>query len=140
MTEVIEHQGIHHLGILVRDAEDAAERFRQTLGWEVDRWEDFGPGILRIAFIRVGRILVELVQPLTEDFNAEWLRRHGEGVQHIALHVEDVERSMAELKRQGVPLREEQPRPGAGNTLITFLAEEFVGGLMLELTQPLEGR
>lgn len=131
--------GLHHIGVLVRDASAATERLR-PLGLEVSAWEDYGPGLLRIAFIRLGGVLLELIEPLTTDgFNAEWLRRRGEGIQHIALHVDDIHAAIAVLKERGVSLQDETPRPGAGNTLIAFLAPDPADGFLVELTQPRDG-
>ena len=131
--------GLHHVGVLVRDARAAAERLR-PLGLEVFAWEDYGPGLLRIAFVHLGGVLLELIEPLTADgFNAEWLRRRGEGIQHIALLVDDIYAALAALKARGVALRDETPQPGAGNTLIAFLAHDPSDGFLVELTQPRDG-
>lgn len=127
-------EGVHHLGIIVRDARAAAERFR-ALGLEVTGWEDYGPGLLRIGFIPLAGAMLELIEPLTaEGFNAEWLQTRGEGLQHIALHVADIRSAMEALRARGVALQDAAPRPGAGDTLIAFLAER-AGGALIELTQ-----
>ncbi len=130
-------RGIHHLGIVVRDARAAAERFAR-LGLEVAAWEEYGPGLLRIGFIPVGDVLLELIEPLgTDDFNARWLQDRGEGIQHVAFQVDDLPAALAWLRARGVPLQDESPRPGAADTLIAFLAPEAAAGLLAELTQPL---
>lgn len=128
--------GVHHLGIIVRDARAAAERFR-ALGLEVTAWEDYGPGLLRIGFIPMAGAMLELIEPLTaEGFNADWLRERGEGLQHIALEVSDIGTAIETLRARGVALRDTDPRPGAGDTVIAFLAEAQAGGAIIELTQP----
>jgi methylmalonyl-CoA/ethylmalonyl-CoA epimerase len=140
MGAQMEVRGIHHIGILVRDAQVAATHMAQALGFAVSRWEEYGPGLLRIGFIPVGSILIELIEPLTsEGFNAEWLRTRGEGIQHIAFEVEDIRKAISDLRSQGIPLQDEEPRPGAANTLITFLPEALTAGILIELTQPLGG-
>lgn len=129
-------QGVHHIGILVRDARAAAERFR-ALGLEVTTWEDYGPGLLRIGFIPMEGSMLELIEPLTADgFNADWLRERGEGLQHIAFQVDDIYAAIDTLKGRGVALQDETPRAGAANTLIAFLTQQATGGPMVELTQP----
>lgn len=129
---------LHHVGMLVRDARATAERLRASLGLEVTAWEDYGPGLLRIAFIPIGGTLLELIEPLTDDgFNAEWLRARGEGVQHLAFQVDDIEAAIGVLRARGVAMQHERPVRGAGNTLIAFLGARTVDGLLLELTQPL---
>ena len=131
-------RGVHHIGILVRDAQAAAARFR-ALGLEVTSWEDYGPGLLRIGFIPLGQTLLELIEPLTgEGFNAGWLRDRGEGIQHVAFAVEDIQAAIEALKARGVALQDDTPRPGAAGTLIAFLTQEATGGVLLELTQPAE--
>jgi methylmalonyl-CoA/ethylmalonyl-CoA epimerase len=130
-------RGVHHLGIVVRDARAAAARFAR-LGLEVAAWEEYGPGLLRIGFIPLGDVVLELIEPLgAEDFNARWLRERGEGVQHIAFQVDDLPAALAWLRARGVPLQDQVPRPGAAGTLIAFLAPEAADGVLVELTQPL---
>lgn len=129
-------RGIHHIGVVVRDARAVARRLQDALGVEVVHWEDYGPGLLRIGFLPVGGTLVELIEPLSDDANARWLRERGEGMQHIALQVDDIQAAIRELVGRGVPMQDATPRRGAGNTLIAFLAEEM-GGMRIELTQPL---
>lgn len=130
--------GVHHIGILVRDARAAAERFT-ALGLEVTAWEDYGPGLLRIGFIPLGGTLLELIEPLTPDgFNADWLRDRGEGIQHIALQVDSIHATLEALRARGVALQDHTPRPGAGETLIAFLAPSAAGGVLVELTQPVK--
>lgn len=130
-------QGVHHIGLLVRDARAAAERFG-ALGLEVTAWEDYGPGLLRIGFIPLEGAMLELIEPLTADgFNADWLRERGEGIQHIALQVDDIHAAVEVLKARGVALQDDAPRRGARDTLIAFLAAEMTGGFLVELTQPI---
>ncbi|MER3456257.1 MAG: methylmalonyl-CoA epimerase [candidate division GAL15 bacterium] len=129
-------RGIHHIGVVVKDAEAAARRLEEALGVRVVHWEDYGPGLLRIGFVPVGGTLIELIEPLGDETNARWLEEHGEGVQHIALEVEDVGAAIEELTRRGVAMRDAVPRAGAGNTLIAFL-QGTMAGMWLELTQPL---
>jgi len=136
MTNALTVRGVHHIGILVRDSQATAASFA-ALGLEVRSWEDYGPGLLRIGFIPLGDTLLELIEPLTaEGFNADWLRDRGEGVQHIALHVDDIGGAMRVLAARGVPVRDTTPRPGAAQTLIAFLAPQATGGYLIELTQP----
>jgi methylmalonyl-CoA epimerase len=130
-------RGIHHIGMLVRDARATAQLLDRALGLKVTAWEDYGPGLLRIGIIPTRSALLELIEPLTGDgFNAQWLRERGEGIQHIALQVDDIDRAVRSLKRRGIALQDGQPRPGAAGTRIAFLAREATGDLLVELTQP----
>ena len=130
-------RGVHHIGILVHDARATAERFRAALGLEVTSWEDYGPGQALIGFIPVGGTLLELVQPLGyKGFGVDWLRERGEGLQHVAFQVDDIDAALKTLKSRGVELQDNQPRPGAADTMIAFLARGTIEGYMVELVQP----
>jgi methylmalonyl-CoA/ethylmalonyl-CoA epimerase len=131
-------RGVHHIGVLVRDARATATALRRALGLRVTSWENYGPGVLRIGFIPTRGALLELIEPLTADgFNADWLRERGEGIQHVALRVDDIEAAMQTLRARGVAFQDTEPRAGAANTRIAFLAREVMGDLMIELTQPM---
>jgi methylmalonyl-CoA/ethylmalonyl-CoA epimerase len=130
-------RGIHHIGMLVRDARATAKMLDRALGLKVTAWEDYGPGLLRIGFIPTRSTLLELIEPLTGDgFNAQWLRERGEGIQHIALQVDDIDGAVRSLKRRGIALQDDRPRPGAAGTRIAFLSRASTGDLLVELTQP----
>ncbi|MGQ0572308.1 MAG: methylmalonyl-CoA epimerase, partial [Armatimonadota bacterium] len=55
-----------------------------------------------------------------------------------ALQVDDIHAAIRTLKDRGVALQDDEPRPGAANTLIVFLKQGAAGGLLVELTQPVK--
>jgi methylmalonyl-CoA epimerase len=104
---------LHHVGLIVRDLEATSVQYTEKLGLRLDRVEDYGDGLLRIGFLVCGDVFLELIQPLTDDGpNAAWLRTVGEGIQHLAFEVGDVNGTLAELTARGVPLLDRGARPG----------------------------
>ncbi|HEY8414464.1 MAG TPA: VOC family protein [Thermaerobacter sp.] len=127
-------QRLDHVAIIVRDLDEALASYERLLGLRADRIEDYGPGALRIAFIPVGETQIELIQPLREDHpNSHWLREHGEGIQHLAFRVDDLEEAIAFVRQRGGRLATPEPLPGAGNTRIVFLDPGQLHGTSVEL-------
>ncbi len=126
---------IDHIGIAVSDLDEALKLYRDTLGLEVEKTEDFGG--MRIAFLPIGDTEFELLQPTDPDGAlAKFVEKRGEGVQHIALRVDDVAKSLEELKAKGLRVIDEKPRPGAGGASIAFFHPKSTGGVLLEICQP----
>lgn len=123
---------IDHLGVLVDDIEGNTEIY-ETLGLEVGAIETVEDFDVRIAFIRVGEVLVELVEPLDED-----LPENTAELDHIAFAVDDIEAALSTLKEHDVPLADEEPRPGAGESIVAFLEERAANGVLIELVERFE--
>jgi methylmalonyl-CoA/ethylmalonyl-CoA epimerase len=127
---------LHHVGLIVADLEATSAQYTDKLGLRLDRVEDYGDGLLRIGFIACRDVFLELIQPLTADGpNANWLRTFGEGIQHLAFEVGDLDASLAELTARGVPLLDRGARRGASATRIAFLDPRGFAGSLLELVQ-----
>jgi methylmalonyl-CoA/ethylmalonyl-CoA epimerase len=66
---------------------------------------------------------------------AKAIEKRGEGLHHVCLEVADLPKAMADLKRQGAPLLDEKPRPGAGGTQVAFVHPKGSNGVLVELKQ-----
>ena len=123
---------INHIGIAVRDL-DAAKRFyEESLGLRVDHEETMGE--MKIAFIPVGEVNLELIQSTTEEgVIAKFIAKRGEGIHHIAYQVDDVAAVLDQLKAQGVKLVDETPREGAHGTQVAFLHPKSSFGVLTEV-------
>jgi methylmalonyl-CoA/ethylmalonyl-CoA epimerase len=126
---------IHHVGIVVRDAEAAAETYAHALGLEPVALEDYRE-IARVAFLRAGETLLELIQPVTEGtLWSDALRDRGEGVHHLALEVIDLRTAMTALEASGVGALTSRPQRAPGDTLSIYLDPAATGGTLIELVQ-----
>src|SRR5215212_2679792 len=112
---------IYHLGYAVEDIEAASRFYSENFGavpGEPEMVEE--QGIVATVF-EVGESRIELVQPTHPDSPVgKFLAKHGEGFHHVAFEVDDLQRALAELKRNGVNLIDEEPRRGAGEMKIAF--------------------
>jgi methylmalonyl-CoA/ethylmalonyl-CoA epimerase len=127
-------QKLDHIGIAVSNLEDALKLYRDTLGLKVEHIEDFEG--MKIAFIPIGDTEFELLQPTDpEGALAKFLEKRGEGIQHIAVRVDDVAKSLEELKAKGLQVIDQKPRQGAGGAQIAFFHPKSTKGVLLEICE-----
>lgn len=128
---------VDHLGVIVSDLDDAVKSFTEHLGLKLAHTEQYGDE-LDIAFLPCGETLVELIEPLKDGgSNADYLREHGPGIQHVAFEVDDLEAALAELAERGVEPLGDAPVPGAGGMRIAFLDPQAFDGVLVELCEPI---
>jgi len=126
---------IDHVGIAVKNLEEAIKVW-EGLGLKVDEIEEVPDQKVRTAIIHVGESRIELLEPTAEDSPiAKFIAKRGEGIHHIALGVDDIEKHLEELKAKGYRLIDEKPRIGAGGAKIAFVHPKAVTGVLLELCQ-----
>jgi methylmalonyl-CoA/ethylmalonyl-CoA epimerase len=79
---------------------------------------------------------LELLESTSPDGPiAKFIEKNGEGIQHVALRVDNIEAALADLKEKGVRLIDEKPRYGAGGASIAFVHPKATGGILLELSE-----
>lgn len=126
---------LDHIGIAVESIAEG-RRLYEALGLAVEGEEEVSAQGVRVAFLPVGGGRLELLEPMTPDSPiARHLERRGPGLHHICLRVEDIRRSMADLRERGFELLSEEPQPGAHGCLVAFVHPRSTGGVLLELSQ-----
>lgn len=127
---------IDHIGVAVRDLKGALEFYESVLGLKAAGIEEVETQKVRVAFLPVGESKVELLEPTAPDSPVgRFIEKNGEGVQHIAFRVENIEEALQELKDKGLRLIDEQPRQGAGGARIAFLHPKSSFGVLIELCE-----
>lgn len=125
--------GISHLGLAVKDLDQAIARYR-SLGFTLDhRWVDEGEG-MEAAELSAASARVELMRPLREDSPVgRFVARRGEGVHHVCYAVDDVARELTEARAHGLTTLDEAPRTGGGGrTRVGFVHPKSMGGVLME--------
>ncbi len=88
------------------------------------------------AFLPVGESEIEILESTSPGRRHRQVHREpGEGIQHIALRVDNIEEALKELKAKGVRLIDEKPRRGAGGAKIAFIHPKSTNGVLLELSE-----
>ncbi len=127
---------LHHIGIAVKELEEAGECFRALGLREIERgiMEEFK---VAVSIFAAGRVKLEFLQPLGGGPVQKFLEERGEGLHHIAFAIGNLEQALSSLKAQGVKLIDEQPRLGFGGHRVAFLHPKSFGGVLIELVENL---
>src|SRR5688500_1091181 len=127
---------IHHIGVATGGIDDASELWEDLLGLSADHFEEVAGQQVRVCMLRVGESRFELLEPMSADSPiSKFLEKRGGGIHHIAVSVEDIQATLADLKTKGAKLIDEEPRVGAGGCLVAFIHPSSTGGVLLELVQ-----
>ncbi|MCF8044514.1 MAG: methylmalonyl-CoA epimerase [Desulfarculaceae bacterium] len=132
----MEIEKIDHLGIAVNSIEQGKNFWTDVLGLEFDGTETVEEQKVTTAFFPVGESEVELLESTTPDGPvAKYIEKKGQGMQHIAFRVKDIDAALKELKEKEIALIDETPRKGAGGAKIAFLHPKSTAGVLVELCQ-----
>lgn len=127
---------IDHLGIAVKDIAKAGMLFQDVLGLKLIGTEIVEEQKVNTEIFSIGDIGVELLESTSPDGPvARFIERRGEGIQHLAIQVDNLEKAIGELKAKGIQLIDEQPRKGASGTRIAFLHPKSTFGILIELIE-----
>ncbi|MCL5981055.1 MAG: methylmalonyl-CoA epimerase [Firmicutes bacterium] len=127
---------IDHIGIAVNSIEQSAKLYETLLGLKITATEVVEEQKVKVAFLPTGDSEVELLESTDpEGPVAKFIAARGEGIQHLAFRVENLEEMLAVLKAAGVRLIDEKPRHGAGGAKIAFLHPKETFGTLIELCE-----
>jgi methylmalonyl-CoA/ethylmalonyl-CoA epimerase len=126
---------IDHTAIAVRDLDEAIDRYERLYGIPAVERAIVPDQRVEVAFLALGDTSIELVSPLDDSSGvARFLAKHGEGLHHIGLAVDDLELELDRLARDGVELIDRVPRAGVHGR-IAFCHPRGTGGILVELVQ-----
>ena len=127
---------VDHIGIAVKNLDEMVKWYEDTLGVKAHGTEIVEEQKVKVAFLPIGESELELLEDTTGDGAvAKFIEKNGEGIQHIALRVDNIEETLAELKAKDVRLIDQTPRYGAGNASIAFVHPKATHGILLELCE-----
>ena len=127
---------IDHIGIATNRLDEATAVWQDALGLELDSTEEIATQGVRVAMFAVGDSHIELLEPLSQDSPVgKFLGKRGPGIHHIAVRVDDIRASLAQMKAKGLRLIDEVPRLGAGGCLVAFVHPSSANGVLLELVE-----
>jgi len=129
-------KNIDHIGIAVKSIEQAGKFYTDVLGLHIEDIETVAEQKVNVAFIPITDSEVELLESLEPDGPvAKYIEKRGEGIQHIAFRVDDINQCLAELKEKGVRLIDQTPRHGAGGAKIAFIHPKETNGVLVEICE-----
>ncbi len=127
---------IDHIGVAVDSADESCKFWKDVLSLNIEGAETVEEQKVTTTFLPVGESEIELLESTSPDGPiAKYIEKKGQGIQHIAFKVENIEEALKELKEKGVKLIDEVPRKGAGGAKIAFLHPKATGGVLVELSE-----
>jgi methylmalonyl-CoA/ethylmalonyl-CoA epimerase len=128
--------GLAHVAIATPDADALAALLVSGLGATRGAEELLDGGALRVAFVHLGPITLELLEPRAADHTvARFLAARGAGIHHVSLEVADLAAALERCRAAGLMPVDETPRAGAHDSRVAFLHPKSAGGVLIELCE-----
>jgi len=127
---------IEHIGIAVRNLDEAIKLYEKLLGLECYKIEEVADQKVRTAFFLIGQTKIELLESTEPDGPiGKFIEKRGEGIHHIAFSVENIEEKLAEAEQAGITLIDKKTRKGADELDIAFLHPKSTSGVLIEMCE-----
>jgi methylmalonyl-CoA epimerase len=127
---------ISHIGLAVENLEAAKEFFAENFALPASGQENFGELLFSFIQFPDQDTRLELLQSTTENGTiANFIKKRGPGIHHVALEVDDVQAELDRLKGNGLQLINEQPYRNAHDELVAFIHPKSTYGILIELIQ-----
>ena len=130
---------IEHFGIAVKDLNKSNELFKKLLGEQSYKTEAVDSESVTTSFFKVGDQKIELLEASEPNSTiARFIERRGEGMHHLALHVENIDEEIERLEKEGFEFVSKTPTKGADNKMVVFLHPKTTNGVLVELCQEID--
>ncbi|MDH8679657.1 methylmalonyl-CoA epimerase [Fusibacter bizertensis] len=127
---------VDHIGIAVKDLNETLSFYQDVLGLEFHGTEVVEDQKVKVAFLPVGDTEIELLESTSEEGPiAKFIEKNGEGIQHIAFKVENIEEAIEHMISKGMKMIDEVPRYGAGGAKIAFVHPKSSKRVLVELSE-----
>jgi len=130
---------VDHIGVAVEDIDASLELYERDYGMTLVHREVVEEQGVEAVLLDVGENHIELLAALgPETPVGRFIAKKGPGMHHVAYQVDDIEATLAALKKAGLKLIDEKPRIGIRNSRVAFLHPRTAGGVLTEIVQPAE--
>jgi methylmalonyl-CoA/ethylmalonyl-CoA epimerase len=130
---------IEHLGIAVKNLDDAEKVYEALLGVPSYKREEVASENVITSFFKVGKNKIELLASTDpQGVIAKYIEKKGEGIHHVAFAVKNIKKEMKRLKAEGFILLNEEPKRGADNKWVCFIHPKTTNGVLVELCQSID--
>lgn len=122
-----------HIGVATEDAEGLAFLYEDLLGCSIAHEERFEE--LKIIFLELENGYFELLEPQDDGTIARYLEENGDGIHHVAVETDDIERALSVAEAADVERIDTEPRQGAWGHQVAFLHPASTGGVLIEFVE-----
>ena len=127
---------IEHIGIAVADLKKSEDLFEKLLGKKPYKKEEVASEGVVTSFFKIGNQKIELLKGNNSESPIQkFIEKRKEGVHHIALHVDSIQKEVERLENLGFEFISTTPKKGADNKRIVFLHPKTTNGVLVELCE-----
>tara|TARA_B100001142_G_scaffold3891_1_gene4025 strand:- start:24 stop:425 length:402 start_codon:yes stop_codon:yes gene_type:complete len=127
---------IEHIGIAVTDLKKSEDLFEKLLGKKPYKKEEVATEGVVTSFFKIGNQKIELLKGNNSESPIQkFIEKRKEGVHHIALHVDSIQKEVERLENLGFEFISTTPKKGADNKKIVFLHPKTTNGVLVELCE-----
>jgi methylmalonyl-CoA/ethylmalonyl-CoA epimerase len=132
--------GLQHIGVAVKDILSATQKFEKLFGLKATKLRtDQHDGKQRDMMIELGndRLWLHLVESTDQENRVtQFMDRHGEGLEHLCLEVDDIRKAVKQVQSAGIPLYQQKIYLDRADGFESFVYPEYNQGVTIELIEP----
>jgi methylmalonyl-CoA/ethylmalonyl-CoA epimerase len=126
---------VDHIAIAVNSVDEALKNYQKILNVNHLEIETVPHEKVKVAMLELEDTRIELMEPTAPDSPiSKFLTERGEGIHHIAITADDIEKDMARAKSQGMRMLGEI-RSGSYGRKITFIHPKSLNGVLTEFCE-----
>ncbi len=127
---------INHIGVAVKSLGLSSDVFSKLFGQSAPQTETVSEQKATIAFYPVGESSIELIESTSSDSAiSTFIEKRGEGIHHICLEVDDIQKEIGRLKNHGFQFVNEVPAEGGDGYMVVFIHPKSTNGVLIELCE-----
>jgi methylmalonyl-CoA/ethylmalonyl-CoA epimerase len=126
---------VDHIAIAVNNVEEALKNYQKILNVDHLEIETVPHEKVKVAMLELEDTRIELMEPTAPDSPiSKFLTERGEGIHHIAITADDIEKDVARAKSQGMRMLGDI-RSGSYGRKITFIHPKSLNGVLTEFCE-----
>jgi methylmalonyl-CoA/ethylmalonyl-CoA epimerase len=132
---------VDHIAIAVKNVEEALKNYQKILNVDHLEIEDVPNEKVKVAMLMLEDTRIELMEPTAPDSPiSKFLQERGEGIHHIAITADDIEKDVARASANGMKMLGGL-RTGSYGRRITFIHPKSLNGVLTEFCEaPPDGK
>ena len=124
-------QKINHVGIAVKNVDEAVKFFEENFGAELINKVELEFMQQISALVQIGESQFELMEGMGEEsVISKYIEKKGEGIHHISLFVDNIDKACDELEAKGLRIINRIPA-----MKMAFVHPKSVFGILVELAE-----
>lgn len=128
--------GVEHIGVALNKNEELSNLFKNIFNLEYLGSEVVEEQGVNTDIFNVSNTKIELLESISNDSPiSKYISKHGQGIHHIALIVEDVRSAIKYLIENNIEMIDTDPKTGVEGYQIAFIHPKSTPGLLIEICQ-----